>query len=821
MRTLPSKDAGIIKWGRYLLFAFLCLTLSLSTEAAPLEKITLQLRWFHQFQFAGYYAAKMKGYYRDAGLDVTIMDSRPGMEVVSEVISGRAQYGVGNSSLLLARQQGNPVVALAAIFQHSPLVFIALADAGISSVHDLAGKRIMLEPHADELMAYLKKEGVATGQLKLLPYSFDFGDLIDGKVDAISAFSSDELYYLDKSAFRYLMFTPRSAGIDFYGDNLFTTEQEIQAHPDRVKAFRAASIKGWVYAMQHPDEIADVIISHYGYRDDKAHLLYEAKNMAPLLGHDNIELGYMYAGRWQHIADTYAELGLLPPHFSLQGFLYKPEPEQKDLRHLYIVIAVVLSVCGLCLVVVFVFIRLNRKLINESKARQSAIADMEESERNLRFITENSADVIWTMDIATGKFTYISPSVYNLRGFTVEEVMQQSPEELMTPESSERAYTSLVNAIESWHSGDHSDTSRVTEIDQPHKDGHIISTEVVTTLHANAAGRLTSIIGISRDITDRKKAEEVIRNLAFYDSLTKLPNRRLLLDRLEQAITQAKRNESRLALMFIDLDKFKPVNDSYGHEAGDWLLKAVAQRMETCLRESDTAARIGGDEFIVLLPEIRRITDAVAVAEKIRDVLNQPFEMPDGKLLEISACIGIAVYPDHGLTEKQLMKNGDTAMYQAKESGRNRVWVYKRNQDSSILTEDALIRLHWKKSYESGEYTIDLEHKELFQLASELINAAIKREEHPAAFEDAFQALLAHTAKHFAVEERILAGLKYDELDAHARLHQELVHRAQVLHLAAIHRQMSMGELIDFIIDDLVKGHMFKQDRKFYHLFKK
>ena len=821
MRTLPSTDAGIIKWGRYLLFAFLCLTLSLSTEAAPLEKITLQLRWFHQFQFAGYYAAKIKGYYQDAGLDVSIMDSKPGMEVVSEVISGRAQYGVGNSSLLLARQQGKPVVALAAIFQHSPLVFIARADAGISSVHDLAGKKIMLEPHADELMAYLKKEGVATERLKLLPYSFDFGDLIDGKVDAISAFSSDELYYLDKSAFRYLMFTPRSAGIDFYGDNLFTTEQEIQTHPDRVKAFRAASIKGWIYAMQHPDEIADVIISHYGYHDDKAHLLYEAKNMAPLLGHDNIELGYMYAGRWQHIADTYAELGLLPPHFSLQGFLYKPEPEQKDLSHLYIVIAVVLSVCALCLVVVFVFIRLNRKLINESKARQSAIADMEESERNLRFITENSADVIWTMDIATGKFTYISPSVYNLRGFTVEEVMQQSPEELMTPESSERAYTSLVSAIESWHAGDHSDTRRVTEIDQPHKDGHIISTEVVTTLHANAAGRLTSIIGISRDITARKKAEEVIRNLAFYDSLTQLPNRRLLLDRLEQAITQAKRNESRLALMFIDLDKFKPVNDSYGHEAGDWLLKAVAQRMETCLRESDTAARIGGDEFIVLLPEIRRIADAVAVAEKIRDVLNQPFEMPERKLLEISACIGIAVYPDHGVTEKQLMKNGDTAMYQAKESGRNRVWVYKRNQDSSILTEDALIRLHWKKSYESGEYTIDLEHKELFQLASELINAAIKREEHPAAFEDAFQALLAHTAKHFAVEEQILAGLKYDDLDAHTRLHQELVHRAQVLYLAAIHRQMSMGELIDFIIDDLVKGHMFKQDRKFYCLFKK
>lgn len=821
MRTFPSTDAGFIKWGIYLLFALLSFTPSLKTEAAPLEKITLQLRWFHQFQFAGYYAAQMKGYYHDAGLDVRIMDSKPGMEVVNEVVSGRAQYGVGNSSLLLARQQGKPVVALAAIFQHSPLVFIARADAGISSVHDLPGKKIMLEPHADELMAYLKKEGVATGQLKLLPYSFDFGDLIDGKVDAISAFSSDELYYLDRSAFRYLMFTPRSAGIDFYGDNLFTTEQEIHTHPERVKAFRAASIKGWIYAMQHPEEIANVIISHYGYRDDKAHLLYEAKNMIPLLGHDNVEVGYMYAGRWQHIADTYADLGLMPTDFSLRGFLYQPEPEPKDLSHLYVAIAVALSVGGLCLVIAVIFIRLNRKLTNESKARQAAIEYMEESERNLRFITENSADVMWTMDIATGKFTYVSPSVYQLRGYTVEEVMQQSPEELMTPESSERAFSSLANSIECWHAGERGDTRKVTEIDQPHKDGHIVSTEVVTTLHANQEGQLTSIIGISRDISERKKAEEVIRNLAFYDSLTKLPNRRLLLDRLEQAITQAKRNESRLALMFIDLDKFKPVNDQYGHEAGDWLLKAAAQRMETCLRESDTAARIGGDEFIVLLPEIRRNRDAIAVAEKIRDVLNQPFEMSEGKELNISACIGIAIYPEHGLTEKQLIKNGDTAMYQAKESGRNRVWVYQRNQDNSILSDDALMRLHWKKSYESGENTIDQEHKELFRLASILINAAIERDTHPDEFEDAFQSLLDHAAKHFAGEEMILADYQYEDLEEHAKLHKELVERAQTLHQAAIHRQMSMGELIDFIIDDLVKGHMFKKDRKFYHLFKR
>lgn len=498
-----------------------------------------------------------------------------------------------------------------------------------------------------------------------------------------------------------------------------------------------------------------------------------------------------------------------------------PFPAPESMSHFYIVIAVALLICGLCVALAAVYIRLYKKLKAESQARQVALAELEENERNFRFITENSADVIWTMDIATGKFTYVSPSVYNLRGYTVEEVMAQPIEEVMTPESAERAFGALTHAVELWNAGTRGDTRKITEIDQPHKDGHIVPTEVVTTLHSNAEGQLTSIIGISRDITERKKTEEVIRSLAFYDSLTKLPNRRLLLDRLELAIAQAKRKEESLVLMFIDLDKFKPVNDVYGHETGDWLLQSVAQRMVCCLRESDTAARIGGDEFIVLLPEIHKRADAYMVAEKIRDAISQPFPLTNGDQLHISACIGIAIYPEHGLTEKQLMKSGDAAMYQAKESGRNRVWVYQKSGDDSIAEDDIRVRLNWKRSYESGERRIDEEHKELFRLASILINATMERDEHPEMFDKAFQALLTHAAKHFAGEERILAAYEYEDLEEHARLHRDLVERAGTFHQATVTNQLSTGQLIDFIIDDLVKGHMLKKDRKFYHLFRK
>lgn len=139
--------------------------------------------------------------------------------------------------------------------------------------------------------------------------------------------------------------------------------------------------------------------------------------------------------------------------------------------HLYIFNAVALFISGLCVALAAIFIHLYRKLKEESKARQIVLAELEEKERNFRFITENSADVIWTMDIATGKFTYVSPSVYNLRGYTVEEVMAQSREELMTPESAERSFGALAHAMERWNAGIQGDTKRVTEVDQPHKDG--------------------------------------------------------------------------------------------------------------------------------------------------------------------------------------------------------------------------------------------------------------------------------------------------------------------------------------------------------------
>jgi diguanylate cyclase (GGDEF)-like protein len=185
-------------------------------------------------------------------------------------------------------------------------------------------------------------------------------------------------------------------------------------------------------------------------------------------------------------------------------------------------------------------------------------------------------------------------------------------------------------------------------------------------------GKVSKRVCIFSDITEKKLAEERIKYMAQHDALTDLPNRILYEDRLRQALAMARREKICLALLYLDLDHFKEVNDSLGHAAGDTLLKLAAQRMLDCLRETDTVARMGGDEFAVLLPGIRTRDNALIAAEKIRRKLEMPFEI-DGERVEVSSSIGCAIYPDDGQDGASLTLIADQAMYMAKQSGRNRV----------------------------------------------------------------------------------------------------------------------------------------------------
>ena len=199
--------------------------------------------------------------------------------------------------------------------------------------------------------------------------------------------------------------------------------------------------------------------------------------------------------------------------------------------------------------------------------------------------------------------------------------------------------------------------------------------EVLSTCCRNPRTGVVELHGVARDISERRATQARIAYMAQHDPLTELPNRAVLTDRLRQAIAAARRNGRRVGLLYIDLDRFKPVNDAHGHAVGDLLLREVAIRMRGCVRESDTVGRIGGDEFVVLLPLIDTLPDAEIVAEKIRAALAEPFHLAD-LWLEVSSSIGIALYPDHGADAAALMVHADAAMYVAKHRGRDRVTVF-------------------------------------------------------------------------------------------------------------------------------------------------
>ncbi len=192
-----------------------------------------------------------------------------------------------------------------------------------------------------------------------------------------------------------------------------------------------------------------------------------------------------------------------------------------------------------------------------------------------------------------------------------------------------------------------------------------------------ATGRARALALATEMTRELRESEARFRHQAQHDNLTSLPNLGLFHDRLQQALALAKRNKTRLALMFLDLDQFKPINDTLGHQVGDLLLKAVSKRLQDCVRETDTVARIGGDEFVILLPVIEDEGHALVLAEKVRHLLSQSFDLAGGYSLSISSSIGVAIYPEYGSDEMQLLKNADGAMYHAKQGGRNKVQLFQ------------------------------------------------------------------------------------------------------------------------------------------------
>ncbi len=667
-------------------FALICAGAG-AAAPPPAETVVLQLNWKHQFQFAGYYASIEKGYYREAGFDVRLREVQEGRDPIETVLSGSADYGVGASELALRRAQGQPVVVMASILQHSPLVLIAIGR-GAASIHELAGKKVMLMPHETELIAYLRREGLPLDRIEQVPHSFDVDDLIKGRVSAASGYSTDEPYLLKKAGIAYNVFSPRASGIDFYGDTLFTAQKIARERPDRVAAFLAASLRGWQYAMDHPEEIADLIIARYSRRKTRDHLLFEAAELHRLMQPQLVEIGHMNPGRWDHIAATYAEVGMLPADYSLDGFLFQRTPgfDPRPLYRIGAIAAVVLVLAG---IVVVALVRLNLRLSREVAERRQTQQELRNSERRFRTLIESAPLAMLTWD-RQRKVTGWNRQAQQLFGWSESEVLGRNFMTFMIPESADEQVGQIVEDAIDRGIESHSVNSNLT------KDGRSVEVEWHNTIVPGEDGRPDSVLSLAQDVTERVRSQvalqevnvvlrqrlddihelqKQLREQVMRDPLTGMYNRRFLDDALQAEVARAVREREPLSLMMLDIDHFKRVNDNHGHQAGDEVLKMLAGILRGEARRTDVACRYGGEEFVLLLPKMD-LESARARAERWRQMfaeLDVPVETGN---LKCTLSVGIAVFPEHGGSAEDLLRNGDRALYMAKALGRNRVVTY-------------------------------------------------------------------------------------------------------------------------------------------------
>jgi|WetSurSiteA1Bulk_404760.scaffolds.fasta_scaffold00165_11 diguanylate cyclase (GGDEF)-like protein/PAS domain S-box-containing protein len=969
---------------RFALHSALMIGLLAVCPCVCAETIDLQLRWHHQFQFAGYYAAVQQGYYKKAGLDVVIHEGAPDKISINEVAQGHAQYGVANSELVLARLKGDPLVLLAAIYQHSPSVLLARKDANIYSPSDLIGKQVMmLGSYVDaDFVAMFHNERLNIKDIQVIPSSFNIQDLATGKVDAFNSYISNEPYWLKQQGVEFTVLQPRKYGVDFYSDMLFTSENELKQHPERVKAFLNASLQGWQYAMAHPQDIIILLQSQYYVTKSKAHLEFEAEAMRDLMLPDLVEIGHINPWRLKYMADTFVQAGMVKNTDLLDGFFYNDDMDEERLnRYLKVMVFFALFISVIAVILYAAYHSIKREnqqrkriaeqlrnrtdelalrnhvlyqinqgialselldalarqvehlhpkvlcsilLLDENNqlrhgaapslpdfynqaidglaigegvgscgtaayrgeryvvediqqhpfwvgfrdlAKQAGVqscwsqpiknhlgkvlgtfsiyhakpsnpliteieliegyanlaqlgiehtqadAALLESEQRLRFVLKGSGLGSWDWNIDT-HIVEINTNNMVVSRYNYPKIHIAPPPwlDFIHPEDCEKVWKSIqavLNGKQETHqieyrvidktgavrwildsanivqrdntgkpiriSGIHADITerKLAERQLSDSENSLMLCQVyagigtweldlihhqqtlspiackllgvseysetkwedfLAVIHPDdfqlfvdatqahleqrtkydveyriidkdeqlrwmrSVGRVdesrnvepTYFRGIVQDITERKAAEEQIKQLAFYDQLTNLPNRRLLNERLQHCMHIGQREGKQLAVLMLDLDRFKAVNDSLGHSAGDELLRQVAARIKAQLRKIDTPARLGGDEFVVLLPDINQYEDVERVALAIINELNQPFWLRENHKVNIGTSIGISFYPQHSNKPEILLDYADVALYKAKDQGRGCFCIFQLD-DSRQHTDNRIV----------------------------------------------------------------------------------------------------------------------------------
>ncbi|MEI6091392.1 MAG: PAS domain S-box protein [bacterium] len=499
---------------KYLSVIFTILLLFAPLKANKIQNVTLQLKWKHQFQFAGYYAAIEKGYYKELGINVDLKEAVEGKNPSNEVIEGKAEFGVCNSDVLIMRSQNKKAVVLATVYQHSPLILLASKNSGIEHVQDLIGKRIALEPNEADVVAYMHDEGVPLNKCKIEYHTFNTDKLINGEIDAISAYTTDELYSMQKAKFDYTIIDPSMGGIDFYGDVLFTTEGLIKSNPELVEKFRRASLKGWKYAMDNPEEIIQLIYNKYTQRHSIEHLRFEAAKMKNLIMADVVEMGYTNPGRWESISNTYKTLKMLDESFTTKGLLYS-EYTEPEIAIEWDLIAILSIIIVIIAIIAFILHRSSKKLRKEIENRQKIEIELRESEQRYRVVVDNLQEGMAVAQDTHLKF--VNPMLLQITERTEDELLGMPFLELVHPDDREMVANSYMKRVNGNALADRYYVRMLK------KDGKLKWLEL-SGVKIDWEGK-PATLNILTDVTEQKNTEEALKEMnAYLESLLNFAN---------------------------------------------------------------------------------------------------------------------------------------------------------------------------------------------------------------------------------------------------------------------------------------------------------
>lgn len=747
-------------------FIFFILSLLSVVAGSSLEKVSVQLDWKYQFEFAGFVAAKEKGYYRDAGLDVELREYQSGIDIVSDVLTQKATYGVYNSSIVVENGRIKPIVLLATYLQQSPLVFIA--QKGIKNPADMIGKTIMGtkdELKYSSLSLLTAHFGISSKNARFVDHTFSIDDFISGKVDVMSAFRSNQLYELDRLGVKYNVIDPAEYGFMMSAVNLFTSQTEAIEQSERTRRFIEATNRGWEYALDHPNQVIEWLMSRYQVQKSRSALIYEARVTKKLMMRDFYAIGESNAELSIRAFKQLIRSGSLDPDQRLGYFLFAdvirnarntftlttqekeyllkkkkitmcvdpdwyPIEAIRDGKHIGIASDIMKNFeKKLGVAIEFLPVETWDESIQNTKARKCDILSMASpNEERLKYLDFTTPALSMPIVMATTKDKPFTENIGSLKGEKLalvkgyaitESLKSQFPdleivevgsitEGLNLVESGEvYGYIDNLMVVSSYAQKEYNGVLKVssrleakddmgigTRNDEPIL--HDIFEKLVQSLDESSRQeiynrwtatielvpwidreRLIQILilfliligGFTWRYFDLKKYNERLLKLSVTDKLTGLYNRQ----KTDLKLTEERKKVTRYpdyhcSVMMIDVDYFKNINDTFGHQDGDKVLQTLAEVMKRSLRETDTIGRWGGEEFIVILSHTA-LDEAQKVAENIRQKVE---EYPFLTLNPVTISIGVGEFI--GMEEvHECVARVDAALYKAKASGRNSV----------------------------------------------------------------------------------------------------------------------------------------------------